>query len=151
MAERVTQPSPQDFVHERLLEKSHFRFGGMDVHVDPIRRYFNKKMNLGAAFLDRGDAVRIADGVSDGAILDDSAVDEDILRAAYRPLVAERRDVAVDLEPGGFLAHLDEIGALAEQLEEPFTKACPPEDTRGVSVVRCSMRTRLSGSPAPSA
>ena len=72
-------------MHERLLEKPHFRFGGMDVHVDPIRRYFNKKMNLGAAFLDRGDAVSIADGVSDGAILDDSAVDEDILRPAAGP------------------------------------------------------------------
>ena len=58
----------------------------------------------------------------DGAVLDDAPVDEDVLGAADRSLVAERRDVAVDLQPTRFLAQLDQIEPLAEQLEEPLAE-----------------------------
>ena len=59
----------------------------------------------------------------DRAVLDDAAVDEDVLGAADRPLIAECRDVAVNLQPGRLLAHFDQVEALAEELEEPLAES----------------------------
>ena len=56
----------------------------------------HEQVHLRAAFFDRRDAVGLGDGVGDRAVLDDAAVDEDVLRPAHRALIAERRDVAVD-------------------------------------------------------
>ena len=82
-----------------------------------------EQVDLRAALLDRRDAVGLDDRVRDRPVLDDAAVDEDVLRAAGRALVAERRDVAFDLQAAGVLSHLDQVGALAEQLEEPLAQA----------------------------
>ena len=80
-------------------------------------------MDLGAALLDRRDAVRLHDRVRDGAILDDTAVDEHVLRPTNRTLVAERRNIAVNHQAPSFLAHFDQVGALAEQLKETLAQA----------------------------
>ena len=40
-----------------------------------------KQVDLGAALLDRRDAVGVDDGVRDRPVLHDAAVDEDVLRA----------------------------------------------------------------------
>ena len=66
-------------------------------------------MHLRAALLDRRDAVGVDDRVRDRAVLDDAAVDEDVLRPARRPLLAERGDVAEHREVAASLPHLDQI------------------------------------------
>ena len=74
----------------------------------------------------------------DRAVLDDAAVDEDVLGAADRPLVAERGDVAVDLQARRLLAQLDQVEPFAEQLEEPLAAGLSTVDTRpacGVALV----------------
>ena len=53
------------------------------------------------------DAVGVDDGVRDRPVLDDPAVDEDVLRPARRPLLGQRRDVAGQPQAAGLLAHLD--------------------------------------------
>ena len=50
--------------------------------------------------------------------------------AAHRPLVAERRDVAVDRQPAGFLAHLDQIGRARRTAERTARAGRPPAGTR---------------------
>ena len=79
-------------------------------------------MHLGAALLDRRDAVGIDDGVCDGAILDDSPVDEDVLRATGWTLLGERRDVADDLDLPAVSLHVHQVAPLSVQLIEPFAK-----------------------------
>ena len=86
----------QHLVHERLLEEAHFRLRRVHVDVDAVGRNLDEQVHLRAALLDRRDAVGLGDRVRDRPVLDDAAVDEDVLRAADRALVAERRDVAVD-------------------------------------------------------
>jgi hypothetical protein len=88
----------------------------MHVDVHAVRRDLDEQMDLGAALLDGGDAVSLRDGVRDRPVLDDAAVDEDVLRPADRPLVAERRDVAMNLQAGRLLPDLDQLRTLAEQL-----------------------------------
>src|SRR4029450_13080438 len=80
-------------------------------------------MDLRTTLLDRRDAVRLGDRVRDGAVLDDAPVDEDVLGAADRTLIAEGGHVAMDLEPGRLLAHLDQIEPFTEELKEPITKS----------------------------
>ena len=92
----------------------------MDVDVDAVRRNLDEEVDLGAALLDRRDAVRLDDRVRDRPVLDDPAVDEDVLLAADRALVAKRRDESVHRQAARFLVDLDEVGALAEQLKEPL-------------------------------
>ena len=147
LPERVAQPTAQDFVHERLLEKPDLRLGRVHVDVDAIRRDLDEQVDLGAALLDRRDAVRLGDRVRDGPVLHDPAVDEDVLRAAHRPLVAERRDVAVDLQAAGFLADLDEVRPLAEQLKEALARDPRPAGTRAVCVRARSESALVSAKP----
>src|SRR6476659_10167909 len=92
----------------------------MDVDVDPIGRYLNEQVDLGAALLDRRHAVRLDDRVRDGPVLDDAAVDEDVLLAANRPGVAEGGHEPFDEDPASFLVDRDQVRALAEQLKEPL-------------------------------
>ena len=123
LPQRLAERAAQDLVHQRVLQEPHFRLRRMDVDVDAIRRDAQEQVDLRAALLDRRDAVGLDDRVRDGPVLDDAAVDEDVLRAAGRPLVAERGDVAFDLQAAGLLPDLDQVGALAEQLEEPLAQA----------------------------
>src|SRR5262249_56715378 len=120
LPQRVAERAPEDFMDERLLEESHFRFGRVDVHVDAVGRDRQEEMDLRAALLDRRDAVGLDDRVGDGPVLDDAAVHEDVLRATRRALIAERGDVALDAQPARVLLDLDEAPASAEQLEEPI-------------------------------
>ena len=129
LPERVAERAAQHLVHERLLEEPHLRLRRMDVDVDAVGRNPDEQVHLRAALLDRRDAVGLRNRVRDRAVLDDAAVDEDVLGAADRPLVAERRDVAVNLQAARFLAQLDQIEPLAEQLEEPLAAGRPPADT----------------------
>ena len=46
------------------------------------------------------------------AVLHDAAVDEDVLRAARRPLLGERRDVSREAQPARLLVDFDEVAAL---------------------------------------
>ena len=91
----------------------------MHVHVDAIGGDLEKEMNLGAAFLDRRVAVGLDNRVRDRLVLDDAPIDEDVLRAARRPLLCERRHEALDAEAGQRLAHRHEIGPVAEDLIQP--------------------------------
>ena len=119
LPQSVSQRAPQHFVHERLLEKPHFRFRRVNVDVHSIGRYLNEEVHLGAALFDRRDTVRLGNCMGDRAVLDDAAVDEHVLRTAHRALVAECGNVAVNLQSRGFLANLDQIEALPKQLIEP--------------------------------
>ena len=68
------------------------------------------------------DAVGVDDRVRDRPVLDDAAVDEDVLRTARRPLLGERRDVAGHAQPAGFLSDLEEIAPLAVDLIQPIAQ-----------------------------
>ena len=122
LPEGVAQAAAKNFVHERLFQEPHFGLRRVHVDVDAVGRDLDEEMHLGAALLDRRDAIGLGDRVRDGAVFDDAAVDEDVLGAAHGPLVAERGDVAVDLQAGRFLADLDEVRPLTKQLEEALAE-----------------------------
>ena len=128
-AERVAERPANHLVDVRLIAEAHLRLRRVDVHVDRRRRHRDEQVHLGAALLDRRDAVGVDDGVRDGAVLDDPPVDEDVLRAARRPLLGQRRDVAQHLDVARVAAHLDEIVPLAVQLVEPIAQRARPADT----------------------
>ena len=94
----------------------------MHVHVERCRRHRDEQVHLRAPLLDRRDAVGVDDGVCDGAILDDSPVDEDVLGAARWPLLGERRDEADDLHLPAIPMHVHQVASLSVQLIEPFAK-----------------------------
>src|SRR5207302_10500518 len=62
------------------------------------------------------------DCVRDRPVPDDAAVDEDVLRAAGRALLGERRDKASQPQAARLLADFDQIGALAVELIEPVAQ-----------------------------
>src|SRR5258708_30827218 len=88
LSQRLAKGAAQDLVHERLLEEPYFRLRRVNVDVHPIRRDAEEQMDLRTALLDAGHAVGLDNRLRDRAILDDAAVDEDVLRAAGRSLVA---------------------------------------------------------------
>ena len=122
-AERVGERAAQHLVHQRLLEEAHFGLGRMHVDVDAVGRNLDEQMDLRAALLDRRDAVGLGNRVRDRAVPDDAAVDEDVLRAAHGPVIAERRDVAVNRDARRVLAELEQIRPIAEQLEEALRQS----------------------------
>jgi len=61
-------------------------------------------MHLRAALLDRRDAVGVDDGVRDRPILDDAAIDEDVLRPPRGALFGERCIESRDAQTAGLLA-----------------------------------------------
>src|SRR6185503_12027362 len=87
-----------------------------------VGRHLDEEMHLGAALLDRGLAVGIDDGVRDGAILDDAAIDEHVLWAARRALAREGSDETGHPQSSGFLEHFDQVVALTVQLIQPVAK-----------------------------
>ena len=92
LTERVGDGPPHDLVHERLLTEPHFGLGRMHVHVHRIERHRDEQMHFRTALLDRGDAVGVGDRVRDRPIADQTAIDEDVLRAALRTGLGQRRD-----------------------------------------------------------
>ena len=102
---RVHDRAAQNLVHQALIEKTHLGLGRMDVHVHAVGRQLDEQMHLGAAFLDRRDAVGLLNGVRDRPIAHHAAIDEDMLRSADGSLLAERRDVAAHRHPGRVLAN----------------------------------------------
>ena len=120
LAERVAKTAPQHLVDEGLFEEAHFGFRRMDVDVDAIRSNLDEEVDLGAPLFDRRHAVGVDDGVRNRPILDDAAIDENVLLAADGPLVAERGNESVDRDAARVFVDLDEIGTVPEQLKEPL-------------------------------
>ena len=102
---------------------------GMHVDVDRVRRHLDEQVHLGAALLDRRDAVGIDDRVRDRPVLDDPPVDEHVLRSARRSLLGERRDVAADPQAARLLPHLEQVVPLAVQLIQPIAQRSPRAGT----------------------
>ena len=96
--QRVGDRAPDDLVHQRLLAKPHFGLRRVHVDVHPVRRHLDEQVHFGAALAIRGDAVGVEDRVRDGPVLDDAAIDEDVLRSARRAGLGERRNEAVDAQ-----------------------------------------------------
>src|SRR5262245_48717092 len=92
----------------------------MHVDVDALRRDAEKEVDLRAPFLDRRNAVGFRNRVRDRAVLHDPAVDEHVLRAADRALIAQRGDESFNREAASLLSHVDEIRAVAKELKETF-------------------------------
>ena len=110
-----------------------------------------KRCTSGTALLDGRDAVRLGNRVRDGAVPDDAAVDEDVLRAAHRTVVAERGHVAVNRNAPRLLAELQQIQALTEQLEEALGQAPLRADIRAAGGRPRSATSRPPGIRAPAA
>jgi hypothetical protein len=93
----------------------------MHVHVDAIGWQLDEQMHLGTPFLDRRDAVGLLDRVRDRAVANDPAVDEDVLRASHRPLLAKRGDEPDDGDASGDLLDADQVGPIAVDLVEALS------------------------------
>jgi hypothetical protein len=107
---------------QTLIQESHLGLGRVHVHIDAIGRQRDEEVNLGAPLLDGSHAVSSLDGVRDRPVLDDAVVDEDVLRTARGPLLAEGRDKAGNRNSGGVLAHRHEVRPVAVHLIEAFFK-----------------------------
>ena len=127
--ERVAERPPDHLVDERLVAEPDLRLRRMHVDVHRVERHLDEEMHLRTALLDRRDAVGVDDRVGDRPILDDAAVDEDVLRPARRPLLGQRRDVSDDLHVAAFAPHLDQVVALAVQLIQAIAQRRPPAGT----------------------
>ena len=119
-AEGVAERPADQLVDVRLVAKAHFGFRRVHVDVHRVVRHLDEEMHLRAALLDRRLAVGVDDGVRHRAVLDDAAVDEQVLRTARRPLLGQRRDVAEQLDVAAVATHLDQVAAIAVQLIEPL-------------------------------
>jgi hypothetical protein len=97
-----------------LFEKPHFRLGRVNIDVHSIGRQLYEEMHLRTALFDRRDTVRLGNRVRDRAVFDDAAVDEHVLSATHRALIAERGDVAVNLQSGRLFAQFDQVKTLAK-------------------------------------
>ena len=128
-AERVHQRAPHDFVHERLLAEAHFRLRRVHVDVERVGRHLDEQVHLRAALLDRRHAVGVDDRVRDRPVLDDAAVDEDVLRAARRPLLGQRRDVAGQPDAARLLARPRSGRCARRTAGRGDRAATPPADT----------------------
>ncbi len=118
VAQGVHDRAAQNFVHQALIEETHLGLGRMDVHVHAVGRKIEEQMHLGAAFLDRRDAVRLLNGVGDRAIAHHAPVHKDMLRSTDGALLAERRHVTAHRHPSRVLANRHEIGTVAVDLKE---------------------------------
>ena len=98
LAERRRKRATHDLVNRGLVAEPHLRLGRVHVDVDHVGRHLEEQVDLGAALLDRRDAVSVDDRVRDRLVLDDPAVDEDVLRASPRPLLRQRGHEAVHAE-----------------------------------------------------
>jgi hypothetical protein len=108
-SQRIGNRTPYDFMHERLLAKSHLCFRRMHVHIDLIRRHLDEQMQLRAPLAVRRDAVGVEDRMRDRAVLDDATVDEDVLRSARRPGVCKRSDEAAHRDDARVTPHVDQV------------------------------------------
>ncbi len=105
-------------MHERLVAEPHLGLRRVHVHVHGVGRHLDEHVRLGAPLAGRRRRVGVDHGVRHGPVLDDAAVDEELLRAPRRPLLGEGRDEPVDAEASGLLGHRHEVGAIAVQLVE---------------------------------
>ena len=122
LAERLHERAAHHLVHERLLAEADFRLRGVHVHVERVGRHLDEEVHLGAALLDRRLAVGIDDRVRDRTVLDDPAVDEDVLRSARRSLIGERGDETRQLQAARLLLQVDQIVALAVHLIQTIAR-----------------------------
>ncbi len=90
----------------------------MHVDVDPLGRNLDEEVHLGAAFLDGGHCVGRLNRMRNRLVADDAAVDVDVLRAPPRPLLGQRRDVAMDAKSAAFPPHLDQLRSRLVDLVE---------------------------------
>ena len=94
---------------EALFEEPHLRLGRVHVHVHALRRHLDEQVHLWAALLHRGHGVRGLDGVRDGLVADDAAIDVDVLRPTAWPLLGEWCDIPVDAHAATFATHFDQV------------------------------------------
>ncbi len=118
VAQGVHDRAAQNLVHQALIEKTHLGLGRMDVHVHAVSRHVEEEVDLGAAFLDRRDAVRLLNGVRDRAVAHHAAIHEDVLWSADRALFPERRDIAAHRDTSRVLVDRHEIRPVAIDLKE---------------------------------
>ena len=95
----------------------------MHVDVQRIERHLDEQVDFRAAFLDRRDAVGVADRMRDGLVAHQPAVDEDVLRTTARPGLGQRRDVAFHANAGRLLVDLDQVAGIAVDLKQPLPPA----------------------------
>ena len=110
-------------VHQRLLAKAHLRLGRVHVDVDASGGISRNRCTSGLRSLIDADAVGVDDRVRDGPVLDDAAVDEDVLRSARRALLRQRRDEAVQPQAADLRCDRHQIVAIAVELIEPVAPA----------------------------
>ena len=116
LSKGVHQGPAHHLVHHRLIPEPDLGLGRMHVDVQGVGWHLDEEVYLRAAFLDRRRAVRVDDGVSDRPILDDAAVDEDVLRAARRPLFSEGGDEPGEPKAARLLPDLEQVVAFAVEL-----------------------------------
>ena len=104
---------------EGLVGETHLGLGRVDVDVDAVERHLEEQVHFGAAFLDRRRLIGVEDGVRDGLVPYDPAVDEDVLGAARRPLIGQRGDDAGEPQAVGGAIDCDQVGTIAVDLEQP--------------------------------
>ena len=121
-AERVGQRTSHDFVHQRLLTEPHLRFGRVDVDVHRIERHLDEQVHLGAALLDRGHAVGVADGVRDRPIAHEAAVHEHVLWPPARSLLGQRGHETGDADAGCVFGHGHQRIGIAVELIQPLRR-----------------------------
>ena len=122
-AERIAERMTNELVHLRLLFESHLRLRRMHVHVDAIGRHFEEQVHFRTALLVRRHAVGVENRVRDRPILDDAAIDEDVLRSSHRSLLGQCRDEAVQSQSAEFAIDLNQILPIAIQLIQPIGQA----------------------------
>ncbi len=94
----------------------------MDVDVHRVERHVDEQVHLGAALLDRRDAVGVDDRVRDRAVLHHAPVDEHVLRPARWSLLRQRGHEPDNLDVAAVAADVDQVAAFAVQLVEPVTE-----------------------------
>jgi hypothetical protein len=119
-AEGVNHRPSQDLVDETLVEKPHLGLRRMHVDVNSIGRQLDEQVHFGTPFFDRRHAIGLLDRMRDRSIPNDTAIDEDVLRSANRPLLGEGGDEAAHNDPRRGLVDADEVRPVAVDLVEPF-------------------------------
>src|ERR671910_241734 len=81
-------------------------------------------MHLRTSFFDRGDAVCVDDRVRDGAVLDDTTVDKDVLWTTGWTLLRQRGHVSGHFYVAAVAAHFDQVISFAVQLVQSVLQLC---------------------------
>ena len=109
---------------ERLIAEPHLGLRWVDVYIHRVCRHLDEQVHFRAPLFYGCDAVRIDDRVRDCAVLDDAAIDEEVLGTPRRPLLGERRDESGQSQTAGSFSDVDKIRTFAVQLIETVAQRC---------------------------